>query len=173
MKRYTTYDSNTQTVIAERRPWPHVDGVTVPTLPAGVYLLEEINGDDPAIDPATQRLGGWGEPVFDTTAGTATRSREIVALTADELAEVARKTKRDDMAAQWHALPQYIRSHFHPLYVVANEFLDRGTPDGDQMALMLVDETEPVPKVADNPTRLQIFNNVKSQFKAAIEELII
>ena len=172
MKKYTVYNSTTEEVIAASRPWPTADGITPPAgLPADVHLLEEIKANPP-FDPATEKLGSYGEPVMDTNAGTATRTREVVALTVDELAEVARKTKRDDMAAQWHALPQYIRSHFHPLYVVANEFLDRGTADGDQMALMLVDETEPVPKVADNPTRLQIFNNVKSQFTAAIQDLI-
>ena len=86
MATYTTYDSNTQTVIAERRPWPHVDGVTVPTLPAGVYLLEEINEARPTIDSMTHKLVEDAVN-YNTIAKTATRSWSSVALTAEEIAE--------------------------------------------------------------------------------------
>ena len=86
MATYTTYDSNTQTVIAERRPWPHVDGVTVPTLPAGVFLLEEITEARPTIDSMTHKLVEDAIN-YDTINKTATRSWSSVALTAEEIAE--------------------------------------------------------------------------------------
>ena len=86
MATYTTYDSNTQTVIAERRPWPHVDGVTVPTLPAGVFLLEEITEARPTIDSMTHKLVEDAIN-YDTIAKTATRSWSSVALSAEEIAE--------------------------------------------------------------------------------------
>ena len=86
MATYTTYDSNTQTVIAERRPWPHVDGVTVPTLPAGVFLLEEITEAKPTIDSMTHKLVKDAIN-YDTINKTATRSWSSVALTAEEIAE--------------------------------------------------------------------------------------
>ena len=73
---------DTSTALVTGQAHPHVDGVTRPSgMPVNLHLLEEINGDDPAIDPATQRLGGYGERVYDTGAGTATRTREVVALT--------------------------------------------------------------------------------------------
>jgi len=86
MATYTTYDSNTQTVIAERRPWPHVDGVTVPTLPAGVFLLEEITEAKPTYDNATHKLVKDAVN-YDTINKTATRSWSSVALSAEEIAE--------------------------------------------------------------------------------------
>ena len=86
MATYTTYDSNTQTVIAERRPWPHVDGVTVPTLPAGVFLLEEITEARPTIDSMTHKLVEDAIN-YDTINKTATRSWSSVALSAEEIAE--------------------------------------------------------------------------------------
>jgi len=86
MATYTTYDSNTQTVIAERRPWPHVDGVTVPTLPAGVFLLEEITEARPTIDSMTHKLVEDAVN-YDIINGTATRSWSSVALTAEEITE--------------------------------------------------------------------------------------
>ena len=86
MATYTTYDSNTQTVIAERRPWPHVDGVTVPTLPAGVFLLEEITEARPTIDSMTHKLVEDAIN-YDTINKTATRSWSSVALSAEEIAD--------------------------------------------------------------------------------------
>ena len=86
MATYTTYESNTQTVIAERRPWPHVDGVTVPTLPAGVFLLEEITEAKPTIDSMTHKLVEDAVN-YDIINKTATRSWSSVALTAEEIAE--------------------------------------------------------------------------------------
>ena len=86
MATYTTYDSNTQTVIAERRPWPHVDGVTVPTLPAGVFLLEEITEARPTIDSMTHKLVEDAVN-YDIINGTATRSWSSVALSAEEITE--------------------------------------------------------------------------------------
>lgn len=86
MATYTTYDSNNQTVIAERRPWPHVDGVTVPTLPEGVFLLEEITEAKPTIDSMTHKHVEDAIN-YDIIAKTATRSWSAVALTQAEIDE--------------------------------------------------------------------------------------
>lgn len=45
-----------------------------------VYPVESI---EPEFDPATQRRGGWGEPVID--GDTVTRTREVIDLTAEEV----------------------------------------------------------------------------------------
>ena len=168
MATYTTYDSNTQTVIAERRPWPHVDGVTVPTLPAGVFLLEEINGDDPAIDPATQRLGGYGERVYDTNAGTATRTREVIALTADEIAAALRESTRETMRQNWAGLPSNVRANYQPLFSAVQGFLDNNE---DSLAVIAVQEIDPVKAIADSPSRLSAFEATRTQFINAINNL--
>ena len=168
MATYTTYDSNTQTVIAERRPWPHVDGVTVPTLPAGVFLLEEINGDDPAIDPATQRLGGYGDRVYDTGAGTATRTREIIALTAEQIAAALRESKRETMRQNWAGLPANVRGNYQWLFDSVQTFLDAGE---DDLAVIAVQEVDPNEAIANTPARLTNFNNTKAQFVATIQAL--
>jgi len=168
MATYTTYDSNTQTVIAERRPWPHVDGVTVPTLPAGVFLLEEINGDDPAIDPATQRLGGYGERVYDTGAGTATRTREVVELSADEIAAALRESKRETMRQNWASLPTNVRGNYQYLFESVQGFLDNNQ---DDLAVIAVEEVDPISAIASNPTRLANFEATRTQFIAAINNL--
>ena len=168
MATYTTYDSNTQTVIAERRPWPHVDGVTVPTLPAGVFLLEEINGDDPAIDPATQRLGGYGDRVYDTGAGTATRTREIIALTAEEIAAALRESKREAMRQNWAGLPNNVKANYQPLFSAVQGFLDNNE---DSLAVIAVQEIDPVKAIADSPSRLSAFEATRTQFINAINNL--
>ena len=65
MATYTTYDSNTQTVIAERRPWPHVDGVTVPR---GIAVTDYIYWTDPGTKKV-QRSDLDGTNVTDLVTG--------------------------------------------------------------------------------------------------------
>ena len=168
-KRYTTYDANTQTVIATGRPWPTADGVSQPPgLEPGVYILEEIKVANPPYDSATEKLGSYGEPVYDTVAGTATRTREIIALTAEELATAARVATRDAMAADWQSLDAELRGLFHAQYKAANDLLDSGD---DEAAKFLVDGVDPFEVIKGNPTKLATFNAVRAQFSAAITAL--
>lgn len=84
MKRYTIYDSNTQTVIATGRPWPTKDGTSQPPgLDAGVKILEEIIEDRPSYDEWTQKLEKAAIVYTDTTA---IQGWDVVQLTAEEIA---------------------------------------------------------------------------------------
>ena len=84
-KRYTYYNANTQTVIAERRPWPTADGISDPPgLEAGVVLLEEVILDRPTYDPLTHKVVK-ADVVYDLDAGQAVTGWDVVALTAEEI----------------------------------------------------------------------------------------
>ena len=60
--------------------------MTVPTLPAGVFLLEEITEARPTYDSATHKLVKDAVN-YDTINNSATTSWSVVALSAEELAE--------------------------------------------------------------------------------------
>lgn len=168
-KRYTTYDANTQTVITSGRPWPTADGISEPPgLEAGVYILEEINGADPTIDPASQKLGGWGDRIYDTNAGTATRTREVVALSAEEIAAYNREQKRETMRNNWAGLPVKVRGNYQWLFDSVQTFLDAGD---DDLAVIAVQEVDPIAAIANNPTRLANFEATRTQFINAINNL--
>ena len=168
-KRYTIYDANTQTVIATGRPWPTADGVSQPPgLEPGVYILEEIKVANPPFDSATEKLGSYGEPVYDTGAGTATRTREVVALTADELARNTRETEREAMRTSWAGLNANVRGNYQWLFDSVQTFLDAGD---DDLAVIAVQEVDPNEAIANTPARLTNFNNTKAQFVATIQAL--
>jgi len=168
MATYTYYDSNNQTVIAERKPWPTADGVSQPEgMAAGVFLLEEIKAT-PAYDPATEKLGSYGEPVYDTQAGTATRTREVVALSANELARNTRESEREAMRTSWSGLNANVRGNYQWLFDSVQTFLDAGD---DDLAVIAVQEVDPNEAIANTPARLTNFNNTKAQFVATIQAL--
>jgi len=85
MNLYTIYDSNNQQPIAKDRPWPTADGVTVPDMEEGIYILLQVTETKPLHDPATQKLKRL--PVsYDIANKTATiKSWEVVDLTQDEI----------------------------------------------------------------------------------------
>ena len=167
--KYTVYNTDTSTVEATGRPWPTADGVSDPVgMPANLVLLLEINGDDPAIDPATQRLGGYGERVYDTGAGTATRTREVVALTADEIAAALRESKREAMRQNWAGLNANVRGNYQWLFDSVQTFLDN---NDDDLAVIAVQEVDPISAIAGNPTRLANFEATRTQFINAINNL--
>jgi hypothetical protein len=86
-KRYTVYNTDTNTVEATGRPYPVADGVSEPVgMPINLVLLEEIRVDRPAYDSATHKLVE-DAIAYDTTAKTATRSWSAVALTQAEIDE--------------------------------------------------------------------------------------
>ena len=168
MKKYTVYNSTTQEVIAIGRPWPTADGITPPAgLPADVHLLEEIKAT-PADDAATEKLGSYGAPVYDTGAGTATRAREVVALTADELARNTRESEREAMRTSWAGLNANVRGNYQWLFDSVQTFLDAGD---DDLAVIAVQEVDPNEAIANTPARLTNFNNTKAQFVATIQAL--
>ena len=170
MKKYTVYNSTTEEVIAASRPWPTADGITPPAgLPADVHLLEEIKVANPPYDSATQRLGSYGAPVYDTgPAKTATRTREVVALTADELARNTRETQREAMRTSWAGLNANVRGNYQWLFDNVQTFLDAGD---DDLAVIAVQEVDANEAIANTPARLTNFNNTKAQFVATIQAL--
>ena len=69
--------------------WPRKDRMQLPaSVPANIVLLRRIN-TLPTFDPATQKLGNPTTPVVDLVEQTITRSRAVVALTAEELQAIA------------------------------------------------------------------------------------
>ena len=85
MNLYTIYNSNTQEVIANDRPWPTSDGVTLPEMEDGIHILLQITETKPLYDPTTQKLKRL--PVsYDIINKTATlKSWEVVDLTQEEI----------------------------------------------------------------------------------------
>ena len=87
MKKFTIYNSTTQTVIAERQPWPCIDPTQEPPgLPADVFFLEEVTEAKPTIDSMTHKLVKDAIN-YDTINKTATTSWSVVALTQAEITE--------------------------------------------------------------------------------------
>ena len=85
MNLYTIYNSDTQEVIANDRPWPTADGVTVPEMGEDIHILLQVIETKPFYDTATQKLKRL--PVnYDIINKTATlKSWEVVALTQEEI----------------------------------------------------------------------------------------
>ena len=87
MKRYTTYDSDTNTALVTGQAHPHVDGVTRPSgMPDNLALLEEVTEAKPTYDNATHKLVKDAVN-YDTINNTATTSWSAVALTQAEIDE--------------------------------------------------------------------------------------
>lgn len=168
MKRYTIYH-DIDGVLATGRPYPTDEGAEIPGLDPAISLLEEINGADPTIDPASQKLGGWGDRVYDTgPAKTATRTREVVALSAEEIAAYEREQKRVTMRANWAGLPNNIKANYNSLFKDVSEFLDNNQ---DDLAVLAVQEVDPIAAIAASPSRLSQFETTRTQFIAAINNL--
>ena len=168
MKRYTIYH-DTDGVLATGKPYPTDEGAEIPGLDPAISLLEEVNGANPTIDPATQKLGGWGERIYDTgPAQTATRTREVVALSAEEVAAYNREQKRETMRNNWAGLPANVRGNYQWLFDSVQTFLDSGD---DDLAVIAVQEVDPNASIAGNPTRLANFEATRTQFINAINNL--
>ena len=87
MKKYTTYDANTNKALATGKPYPHVDGVSRPSgMPDNLHLLEEVTEVKPTFDSATHKLVKDAIN-YDTINNTATTSWSAVALTQAEIDE--------------------------------------------------------------------------------------
>ena len=168
-KTFTVYDTDTSTAKATGRPWPTADGVSQPEgMPGNLVWLEEIKAT-PAYDSATEKLGSYGAPVYDTgPAKTATRTREVVALTADELARNTRESEREAMRTSWAGLNANVRGNYQWLFDSVQTFLDAGD---DDLAVIAVQEVDPNEAIANTPARLTNFNNTKAQFAATIQAL--
>ena len=86
-KRYTYYNTATNTVITTGRPWATADGVsTPPELDPDVAILLEVTEARPTYDSATHKLVEDAIN-YDTVNKTATRSWSVVALTQAEIDE--------------------------------------------------------------------------------------
>ena len=168
MKLYTVYDTNLNQAVAEGKPYPTDEGAEIPGLDPNLVFLEEIRATPP-YDPATEKLGSYGTPVYDTNAGTATRSREVVALSADELAAALRESKRETMRQNWAGLPANVRANYQPLFSAVQGFLDNNE---DSLAVIAVQEVDPIKAIADDPSgRLVAFEATRTQFINAINNL--
>ena len=87
MKKYTTYDTDTSTALVTGKPYPHIDGVSIPAgMPDNLVLLLEVTEARPTYDSATHKLVKDAIN-YNTIDKTATTSWSVVALTAEEIAE--------------------------------------------------------------------------------------
>ena len=87
MKKYTTYNIETNQPVVTGKPYPHIDGVSIPDgMDANLVLLLEITEARPTIDSMTHKLVEDAIN-YDTVAKTATRSWSSVALTQAEIDE--------------------------------------------------------------------------------------
>ena len=87
MKKYTTYDTDTSTALVTGKPYPHIDGVSIPSgMPDNLVLLLEVTEARPTYDSATHKLVEDAIN-YDTINKTATRSWSVVALTQAEIDE--------------------------------------------------------------------------------------
>ena len=84
MKKYTTYDTDTSTALVTGKPYPHIDGVSIPSgMPENLVLLLEVTEAKPTYDSATHKLVK-DEVNYNTIDKTATKSWSVVALTQAE-----------------------------------------------------------------------------------------
>lgn len=81
-----TFRQGAETV--RNKKWPRTDGMPLQGADPGLIIMQEFIQADPAYDPATQRLddGAW---VDDEPNQATTFVRSVVALTQDELDEIA------------------------------------------------------------------------------------
>jgi len=87
MKKYTTFDTDTSTALVTGKPYPHIDGLSIPAgMPDNLVLLLEITEARPTYDSMTHKLVEDAIN-YDTVAKTATRSWSVVALTQAEIDE--------------------------------------------------------------------------------------
>ena len=84
--KYTTYNSTTQEVIVNGRPYPTADGSRPPNLADDIHILEEVTEAKPTYDSATHKLVKDAVN-YDTINNTATTSWSAVALTQAEIDE--------------------------------------------------------------------------------------
>jgi hypothetical protein len=101
--KYRPYNTATATFEGPPKAWPRVDGGEIIGSDPDVELLEILPGTKQAFDDATERLSRIA-PVVDLTELTATRTWEIVALTAPQIA--ARASEADALAERVAALAE-------------------------------------------------------------------
>jgi len=130
-KRYTYYNTVTQTVIATGRPWPTADGVsTPPELDADVSLLEEVRAEQPTYDQWTEKLEK-DAIVYDAQAGTATQGWSVTALTQAEIDARTPEHYETDGGIKM-ATDLQSQAAFSNMMTLLNE---AGMADGDMVAI--------------------------------------
>jgi len=91
-----------------------------------------------------------------------------VALTADEIAAALRESKREAMRTSWAGLNANVRGNYQWLFDSVQTFLDN---NDDDLAVIAVQEVDPIAAIAGNPTRLANFEATRTQFVNAINNL--
>jgi len=87
MKKYTTYNIETNQPVVTGKPYPHIDGVSIPDgMDANLVLLLEVTEARPTYDSMTHKLVKDAIN-YDTINKTATTSWSVVALTQAEITE--------------------------------------------------------------------------------------
>jgi len=133
-------------------------------LPA--VILQETETAPPEYDPATQRLD-IEPPVADLAAGQwISRSWRVTSIPAPVIAERIRSDARSALAAQWAALPPWIRGPFGATYAAAIVLLDAGD---DAAAAALLEYAEP--PSAFSSVQLATFSAVREALAAGIAAL--
>lgn len=162
MKRI--YNSTHSTTIWRGESYT-VDG-NPSTVDPPLYLLTEVQREQPTYDADTQRLESL-PPYADINAGEwVTRSWQVVDLTADELTAKQRATQRTALRQQWEALPSYIRGPYRDKFEAANRLLDEGD---DASAIDLIDYAPPMPDFTAE--QITVFKSTRASMKAGIEAL--
>ena len=68
----------------------------------------------------------------------------------------------------WAGLPNNVKANYQPLFSAVQTFLDAGD---DDLAVIAVQEVDPIAAITGNPTRLANFEATRTQFISAINNL--
>lgn len=142
-----------------------------------VDTLKPIGAGDDWVPPTLVPLVKIAQPEFDAATHTAEpkivwfddrveRQWEVIPLPASVVAARARAAQRSAMAAQWAALPAWIRGPFADKYAAANLLIDAG--DDEAAAALIQYATAPAGYTAE---QAEVFAGVKATFAAAIASL--
>lgn len=108
-EKYSLWDTNTGAIYendgrpVSGRNWPNGSGEQVKALSDNLQWLLDVRDPKPAFDPATQKAVRL-DPVADLVAETYTYGWQVVALTQEELDELARQADIDAREAQAKAI---------------------------------------------------------------------
>lgn len=98
--RWAAYRVSTQEVVRRNMRWPRADGGEIVGLDPDLVPLLEVREDQPAYDPATERLEA-ATPVVDVDANTHTQGWSVVARSQQEIDDEA---EREQAKAAYLAL---------------------------------------------------------------------
>ncbi len=136
------------------------------TVEPPLYLLTDVQREQPIYDEATQRLESLAPHADLNSLEWVTLSWQIVDLTAEELTAKQRATQRAALRAQWDSLPAYIKGPYRPEFEAANRLLDEGD---DESAVAMIQYASAKPDFTQD--QITVFNNVKQEMIDGISNL--